>query len=589
MDPNPPGATTDSATPDAAVLSDDPTKKNAPKNRNVITNTLIQPGLQAMGAVVQQVGALHADVQSDLGVVLGPPALEPAQRWDMFAKTSLALFNAVVVYAIADIRTLIRQHRARIVGEDHVIQQFMELPITDVNVMMIVLANVPLLQELMKKGLIDFYISAVLKYRSELAHEAEQKLEEQKHAALRDSRRRHRRSIYEALPRKAEANEDDTAAPQRIPTTLEVFDDENSSKELVYGMAVNWCERIFGPFGCLFESWRTSDFCCLLFLHRDTRNIVLSFRGSVTSRDWLMDGKVFLTSVPNPLLPTPQPGRPKAKSFIIPQSKCIGLHVGFYEYLFATKGKDETNKYTQILRNLQTIFDRAPTVRTFTLTVTGHSLGGALATIFSFYYVTEPMANVFPVTCISFASPKCGNIQFARAFQEMELEKRLFCLRVANDRDLITERPDRLTCWTFCLQNAIFRHVGIELLLYPHTSKDSEETTDAAVSNHKALYRIRYPRIRRSPFSQFSDDFLHSVFHTIRCTASVTCGCCIHDYMQWHSCDEYLNRVERAGSALQALPLQEIHESYYHIVSEESESFSFPAPLSLRKSDEPRV
>jgi Lipase (class 3) len=330
-----------------------------------------------------------------------------------------------------------------------------------------------------------------------------------------------------------------------------------------------------------------------LGFHRETKNIVISFRGSVTSRDWLIDGKVFLTSVPNPLMPAPPqqqgdgPPQAKHRSYSIPQSKFIGLHTGFYEYLFATKAKDDVNKYSQILRNLQSLLDREAALQAFAITVTGHSLGGALATIFSFYFVSEPMATVFPVTCISFASPKCGNIQFARAFQERELEKRIFCLRVANDRDLITERPDRLTCWTFCLQDAIFRHVGIELLLYPLTSKESDETTEKSAQNKKALYRIRYPRIRRSPFSQFSDDFLHSVLHTIRCTASVTCGCFIHDYMQWHSCDEYLNRVERAGSALQELPMQDIHDSYHHIVSEESESFSFPASRSNLKTDEP--
>ena len=308
-----------------------------------------------------------------------------------------------------------------------------------------------------------------------------------------------------------------------------------------------------------------------------------------------MDGKVFLTSVPNPILEQPSDGPAKKSlahrnaSLTLPQSKYIGLHTGFYEYLFVTKGKDDVNKYTQILQSLQRLFDKEKTLRTFAITVTGHSLGGALATIFSFYFVLEPMCALLPVTCINFASPKCGNIQFARAFQELELQKRLFCLRVANDRDLITERPDRLTCWTFCLQNAIFRHVGIELLLYPPISSKDKTVNphDDESKDKKAVYRIRYPRIRRSRLSQFSDDFFVSVLHTLRCTASVTCGCCIHDYMQWHSCDEYLNRVDHAGSALQALPIEQIHDSYYQVVSEESESFSFPAPLSILKTDEP--
>jgi hypothetical protein len=96
---------------------------------------------------------------------------------------------------------------------------------------------------------------------------------------------------------------------------------------------------------------------------------------------------------------------------------------------------------------------------------------------------------------------------------------------------------------------------------------------------------IRYPRIRRSRLSQLSDDFLVSAFHTISCTISVTCGCCINDYMKWHSCDEYLNRIENSGSALQNLPMQDLHDSYHNIVSEDSEAFS----LSMRRSKSRRA
>jgi hypothetical protein len=240
MDPNPfNNETHDEALPfDELDILQNEAKERKQQNRNVITSALIEPGRHAMDAVVQQVGALQADVTSDIGGMLPSQQHDDKhKRLDMFAKTSLALFNSVVVYAIADIRTLIRQYRDRMIGDDHVIQKFMDLPITDLNVMMIILANLPLLQELMKKGLIDFYLSAVMKYRSELALAAERKIEEQKNSAVRESRR-HRRSIYEALPRKSNEEEDD-AEPQRIPTTLEVFDDEQSSKELVYGIAVN--------------------------------------------------------------------------------------------------------------------------------------------------------------------------------------------------------------------------------------------------------------------------------------------------------------------------------------------------------------
>ena len=312
---------------------------------------------------------------------------------------------------------------------------------------------------------------------------------------------------------------------------------------------------------------------------------MITFRGSVTAKDWFVDGKFFLTNVSNPLWLLKQEQVNSTATiayttkFSIPQSRFVGVHAGFYEYLFATprtKTDGGISKYRQILNSLQTLFDKEEQLRSFSINVTGHSLGGALATLFSFFLVLEKdwIMPQLRVTCISFASPKCGNIQFARAFQELELQKHIICLRVANHRDLITERPDRLTCLTFWLQNAIFRHVGIELLLYPERAGANNSAKQK--SNEDKRYRIRYPRVRRSRLSQFSDDLCMSVVNTFHCTASVTCGCCIHDYMKWHSCDEYLSRVEQIENALESVPMQELYHQYHTAVSEESGTFTMP-------------
>jgi hypothetical protein len=208
----------------------------------IVHELLIKPGKYAAGAVMNEVRALGTDVQSDIHDIRSHTRDGDFTEMDMFAKTASALFNSVVVYAIADIRMLIRQHRDQMIGDANMIQQFMDLPITDVNLMVIILANVSLLQEMMKKGAIDFYISAVYKYRSELKREAEKKLEElsvqeqqqQSPPNVVGGNRRRRRSIYDSLPRQQQPQEQ-----PRASITLEVFNDENSSKELVYGISVN--------------------------------------------------------------------------------------------------------------------------------------------------------------------------------------------------------------------------------------------------------------------------------------------------------------------------------------------------------------
>ena len=97
-----------------------------------------------------------------------------------------------------------------------------------------------------------------------------------------------------------------------------------------------------------------------------------------------MNGILFLTSVPNPILESYDHDK-----LSIPQSKTIGLHIGFYEYLFETKKKDGINKYQQIVNHLHRLMDREPTIRDYSITVTGHSLGASLAIIFSFFLVFE--------------------------------------------------------------------------------------------------------------------------------------------------------------------------------------------------------
>ena len=106
----------------------------------------------------------------------------------------------------------------------------------------------------------------------------------------------------------------------------------------------------------------------------------------------------------------------------------------------------------------------------FSILVTGHSLGGALASLCAFQLITED-SIVKPIICITFASPRTRNFPYARAFQELEIQETIVYLRVTNDNDLIILNSDRLNCLTFFCQDKVFRHVGMHLKLYPESSK----------------------------------------------------------------------------------------------------------------------
>ena len=257
-----------------------------------MNNLIVKPTIHSADSLVGQVGALGSDVAADmkdLGHMVVQPVVDMATKgktptmpqnqppkvndktatMDMFGKTALCLFSSTVVYAIADIRTLIRNHKDQMVGDPEQLQQLLTLPVKDIEVMKIIMQNLQLLQEKMKKGEIDFYISAVLRYRKDLMNQTNQELSASERentmttasaaavvaAAERDGTMMHddetttttttaarppplarttrRRSMMVEMQQQQQQQQ------ARIPNTLEVFDDENSQKELVYGIAVN--------------------------------------------------------------------------------------------------------------------------------------------------------------------------------------------------------------------------------------------------------------------------------------------------------------------------------------------------------------
>lgn len=278
---------------------------------------------------------------------------------------------------------------------------------------------------------------------------------------------------------------------------------------------------------------------------RSKRLLEIGFRGSVTVQDWAIDARLTLKEIPNPLA--------NDSSVSISQRKTIGMHTGFYNYLF------ESNKYDQIISDLHSLLQKYPG---FTIGVTGHSLGGALATLCTLKLALEKNIPK-PIICVSFASPKAGNIRFARAFQELELQRKIICLRVTNHGDVIAQLPDRLTFCTFCFQDAIFRHVGIELRLY-----------DPSSCHHDRTHRFFFPRIRRSRTRQLLQDLRRSFWHSVSYLFRfIFCWCLGGGYVKRHGLELYMDRFYQSQDQLQHIPISDIFTSYHKDVSEPSAAF----------------
>lgn len=134
----------------------------------------------------------------------------------LFDQLSVALFGSVMAYAIADLRKFAVENPDKILGDPELVQKFLELPITDVETLKIASDN---LDHFAKEG-----TSTAELYRSAIQAYAEQMIKKQK-AKLQGAGQRPS-SIFDVVG----------GGPRPL---ILVFDDENSSKELVYSIAAN--------------------------------------------------------------------------------------------------------------------------------------------------------------------------------------------------------------------------------------------------------------------------------------------------------------------------------------------------------------
>jgi hypothetical protein len=212
--------------------------------------------------------------------------------------------------------------------------------------------------------------------------------------------------------------------PELKRSEIVKLDDAKSEEECVYAIAVNHA----------------------------IKRVMVVFRGSVSTQDFVQDAKAVLVVIPNPV------------EELVSKTPKVAIHLGFREYLYGRRSEAtaENQKYQVILAEVGDIFKDHPDYRLY---VAGHSLGGALATIFSFEAAAE--ADIpKPVTCITSGAPKVGNLKFLVAFEYLEEKGHLRCLRVANYRDLVPLSPP---ITTLVFQGRRFRHVGLRLKLTPHT------------------------------------------------------------------------------------------------------------------------
>uniref|UniRef100_A0A804NG45 Phospholipase A1 n=1 Tax=Zea mays TaxID=4577 RepID=A0A804NG45_MAIZE len=158
------------------------------------------------------------------------------------------------------------------------------------------------------------------------------------------------------------------------------------------------------------------------------RDVVVAWRGTIRMVEWVDDLDISL--VP-------------ASEIVLPGSAanpCV--HGGWLSvYTSADPGSQynkESARHQQVLNEVKRIQDLYKPEET-SITITGHSLGAALATI----NATDIVSNGYnrsccPVSAFVFGSPRVGNLDFQKAF-DSAADLRL--LRVRNSPDVVPKWP----------------------------------------------------------------------------------------------------------------------------------------------------
>ncbi|XP_051141577.1 phospholipase A1-Igamma3, chloroplastic [Andrographis paniculata] len=199
------------------------------------------------------------------------------------------------------------------------------------------------------------------------------------------------------------------------------------------------------------------------------RDIAIAWRGTVTYLEWIHDLKDIL----HPAHFRDDPS--------------IKIESGFFD-LYTTKQTAcnycSFSAREQVLAELRRILRRY-SGEELSITVTGHSLGAALA-LLSAYDIAEMKLNVagdskIPVTVFSFSGPRVGNLHFKERCDELGIR----VLRVINVHDKVPAVPGIITNEKFQYQKYIedaiafpwsYAHVGVEFAM-DHTKSPFLKST----------------------------------------------------------------------------------------------------------------
>lgn len=198
-----------------------------------------------------------------------------------------------------------------------------------------------------------------------------------------------------------------------------------------------------------------NDVVYALCINRQLKRVSVVFRGSVTGHNWKMNMKIGMVEHENPV-----------KEDYDEREDMVGIHEGFALYMTRKRMDDSMTKVEEILSFVDRIGRELAPDGDYKISITGHSLGGALATILTFYAATSHLCNnVREIRSFVFAAPRVGCYRFLSAFQHLERMGRIRMARFANMGDIVPTIPFSNLFIGVDGSHRAYRHVGLQVRL----------------------------------------------------------------------------------------------------------------------------
>ncbi|KAJ9188049.1 hypothetical protein P3X46_003444 [Hevea brasiliensis] len=211
------------------------------------------------------------------------------------------------------------------------------------------------------------------------------------------------------------------------------------------------------------------------------RDITIAWRGTVTRLEWIADLMDFLKPINGNKIPCPDP-TVKVESGFLDLYTDKDANCRFCKFSAREQILTEVKRLTEMYANEEV-----------SITITGHSLGSALA-ILSAYDIVETGLHVMqdcralPVCVFSFSGPRVGNARFKERIESLGVK----ALRVVNVHDVVPKSPgfffnEQVPPMLMKLAGGLpwcYSHVGVELLLDHNNSPFLKETSDPVCAHN---------------------------------------------------------------------------------------------------------